>query len=848
MAVFYLPLAGTAGPRTGQNTGKELVAAFPKHFPPIYAVTQNEVPSGFGVEFMELVAERAKLKIRYQGLQSWPATMQAMRDGKADLIPNLGIIPGRENLFEFSKPYDRISISIFVPKSFPSINSLNDLSGMHVGVVHTNYAIQILDRHHSIVQVPYPSLGDLVAGLMDGEVEAVVYPESVFYAFTTKLGIVDSIKRTGEPLATVERAIAVHKGNTRLIAVLNTAIDQVLGSPEYRAVYDRWHPKAPPFWNTQRVVLLVVALLFVIGLAWSIYRFRLVKGMNRELDRSATFATAILDATSDGIVTLDDEGVITSMNAYAESIFDRDAEELYGEPITRLISREDSRRVLKHIAAVKALSSDIDPKASRSIECVALRGGTESFPVRLGIAAMTRDGRYNFVCTFHDESRTQQAEQRVDQLVNYDPLTGMLNLHGALNRLKATIEQSKEGVHCLCLGLTHLTQINSVYGREVGDQVLVRTGVIMGQLGVREIEGFQYVARNSGNRVMMVVAGTKPDFEALAGRIRSVMDRVEIPDGDKVLHMDVDFVIGAASYPQHAGTAYELIEHAEIAYLNAKHNAGNTIAMFSVDSKLEQSESERSFQRIKSALNSDRLMLHFQPIQDLESGTITRYEALLRMVDENGELIMPADIIPIAERFHLITQIDYKVLHLVLQQLSRLQRRHSDIRISMNLSAVHLADSKLYDAIEQSVAVHGGNRENLIFEITETAALQNYTSAREFMNRLKGFGVRFALDDFGVGFTSFAQLRALPVDIVKIDGMFIRELDHDSEDQVLVRAISDVAHSLGKEVVAEFVENEAILQHLKEYGVDYAQGYYIGRPDPDLFVDSHNSATAASGS
>ena len=378
VAAFCLSIAETTEAKARQKTEKQLVAVFPSHFPPIYTLTQNKLPSGFGVEFMELVAERTGLKIRYQGTQSWRATVQAVKDGKADLIPNLGIIPDREGLFDFSKPYDRLSISIFVPQSVQGINSLNDLSGMHVGVVYTNYAIQILDRYHSIVQVPYPSLGDLVAALLDGEVSAVVYPESVFYAFTTKLGIADKFKRTGEPVATVERAIAIRKGNPRLLAALNTAVDQVLNTPEYRAIYDRWHPKAPPLWNTQRVLVLVAALLFLFGLAWSIYRFRVVKGMNRELDRSATFANAILDATSDGIVTLDDAGVITAMNSYAESIFDRDVEDLYGEPVTRLISREDSRRVLKHIAAAKSPSSGIDPDASRSIECIALRGGAES--------------------------------------------------------------------------------------------------------------------------------------------------------------------------------------------------------------------------------------------------------------------------------------------------------------------------------------------------------------------------------------------------------------------------------------------------------------------------------------
>jgi EAL domain-containing protein (putative c-di-GMP-specific phosphodiesterase class I) len=202
---------------------------------------------------------------------------------------------------------------------------------------------------------------------------------------------------------------------------------------------------------------------------------------------------------------------------------------------------------------------------------------------------------------------------------------------------------------------------------------------------------------------------------------------------------------------------------------------------------------------------------------------------------------MPNDFIPAAERYGLIGRIDYRVLELAFSHLAAFEDSPEKISLAINLSAAHIGNDALARFLETLFETGAVSAKNIIFEITETTALQNLGKARAFMDPLKALGCRFALDDFGVGFTSFAQLRELPVDIVKIDGMFVRELPHKPQDQALVKSITDIAHSLEKQVVAEFVENAEILGLLDEYGVDYAQGYHIGKPAPELLSASVGS-------
>jgi EAL domain-containing protein (putative c-di-GMP-specific phosphodiesterase class I) len=219
---------------------------------------------------------------------------------------------------------------------------------------------------------------------------------------------------------------------------------------------------------------------------------------------------------------------------------------------------------------------------------------------------------------------------------------------------------------------------------------------------------------------------------------------------------------------------------------------------------------------------------------DIKSAKVKHHEVLIRMRNpDNGELTMPGKFIEIAEQAGLINRIDHYVMQRAINKLAELQKIGMDITFSINLSGAIADDPLLIPMLKQFIKRSGVRPEGLIFEITETAAVSNLQQAKKMMVAIKSLGCQFALDDFGVGFSSFSYIRELPVDIIKIDGIFIKDLDKNADDQLFVKALIDVAKGMGKKTTAEFVENADILDLLKEFGVDHAQGYHVGRPRPE---------------
>jgi EAL domain-containing protein (putative c-di-GMP-specific phosphodiesterase class I) len=232
--------------------------------------------------------------------------------------------------------------------------------------------------------------------------------------------------------------------------------------------------------------------------------------------------------------------------------------------------------------------------------------------------------------------------------------------------------------------------------------------------------------------------------------------------------------------------------------------------------------------RVREALREDRLLLYIQPIVRLSDSVVQHYEVLLRLRDEAGQVVPPGAFLPSAERFGLMPAIDRQVV----RQALALLREQPDLRLFVNLSGASLADELLLDEIEARVVAASLAPERLAFEITETVAMDSPTRARHWMRRLRQAGCHFALDDFGIGFSSFAYLQQLPADYVKIDGSFVRDLDSNATNRALVQAITAVAHALGKETIAEWVENESTATILRDLGVEHGQGYLWGRPEP----------------
>jgi EAL domain-containing protein (putative c-di-GMP-specific phosphodiesterase class I) len=238
--------------------------------------------------------------------------------------------------------------------------------------------------------------------------------------------------------------------------------------------------------------------------------------------------------------------------------------------------------------------------------------------------------------------------------------------------------------------------------------------------------------------------------------------------------------------------------------------------------------------RLLEALDRDELQLVYQPIVSVAGGHVHHYEVLVRMRESNGSLVAPGKFIPAAEQFGFIQRVDQQIVRKAIRNLAELPPEQANVGFSINLSGLSVSSQGMYDLIEREVHESGVDPARITFEITETAACEQLNNAIEFIQKIRQLGCKVSLDDFGVGFSSFSYLKHLRADIIKIDGSFIRDIHNNNADQLFVKALVDVARGMGMRTIAEFVENEQVFQRVRALGVDYVQGYYLGKPQTGL--------------
>ncbi|MFT7413810.1 MAG: EAL domain-containing protein (putative c-di-GMP-specific phosphodiesterase class I), partial [Methylophagaceae bacterium] len=296
--------------------------------------------------------------------------------------------------------------------------------------------------------------------------------------------------------------------------------------------------------------------------------------------------------------------------------------------------------------------------------------------------------------------------------------------------------------------------------------------------------------------------------------------------------------IGLLEFPLANLSIDELISNADLAMYQAKAIGKNTWHQFHIDDEARSQLETRVLwkQKIVDALENNRFIFYYQPIMNIRKRTVSHYEMLIRMQDADGTIHPPFTFIQVAEDTGLINGIDHLVLQHGIYKQAELDAKGLETSLSINLSGHAVDDKLLFPLVKRLLDDSNVNPESLIFELTETAAVADIIQAKQLMVQLNQLGCRFSLDDFGTGFASFRYMRELPVDIVKIDGSFITNLAENPDDQLFVKALVDVARGMGKKTVAEFVENAETLALLHAFGVDYAQGYYIGKPQP-YFLD-----------
>ena len=379
------------------------------------------------------------------------------------------------------------------------------------------------------------------------------------------------------------------------------------------------------------------------------------------------------------------------------------------------------------------------------------------------------------------------------------------------------------------LGLDQFKLINKKHGHNVGDAVLKRCADELKKV-VREHE---FLARIGGDEFAILTHNIDLEhIEIPAQRLLNAVSSIPFELNKQTFFLTAS--LGVASLPHHAKDVEGLLAHADSAIYHAKNAGKNTWKFYDPDYECsEKSNQQMSWnKRIKYALDNGLMQFHFQGIFHAVDHSLAHLEVLLRMKDISNpdKLIMPSEFIPIAEKSNLIITLDRFVVNAGITLLARSERIPP---LAVNVSGRSMEDNDFAYYIVRQVESSGINPNRLLIELTETAAVSDLHDAQHFIDVLIRAGCRVCLDDFGVGFSSFAYLKHLNADVIKIDGMFIRDLLTDKDNQIFVKAIVDIARSMGKTTVAEFVEDKATLDMLYDFGVDWIQGYYLGKPCPN---------------
>ncbi len=424
--------------------------------------------------------------------------------------------------------------------------------------------------------------------------------------------------------------------------------------------------------------------------------------------------------------------------------------------------------------------------------------------------------------------------EKVSYQASHDALTDLINRRQFEDMLEECVarKSSQDSHHALCfLDLDQFKVVNDTAGHVAGDELLRQ----LARLLKSHLRSGDVLARLGGDEFAVLMENcTSEQALRKAEEIRKLVEGYRFPWDDNIFAVGVS--IGITEINHQTYRSLDVLKQADIACYAAKEAGRNRVHIFKDDDKLlkERSGEMHSVTRIKKALEEDRFTLYVQPIKAVGKALEgSGYEILLRMVDDNGDLLPPGAFLPAAERFNLISQVDHWVVDHAFSWMCEHPRELAGISgFSINLSGQSLGDDSLLGSIIRQLKSGVIPAKKIKFEITETAAIANLSNANIFIAALKEFGVQFALDDFGSGLSSFGYLKNLQVDYLKIDGMFVKDMLDDPIDRAMVKSINDIGHVMNMATIAEFVENDEILHLLAEMEVDYVQGYGIGKPVP----------------
>ncbi|QDQ27092.1 EAL domain-containing protein [Chitinimonas arctica] len=541
--------------------------------------------------------------------------------------------------------------------------------------------------------------------------------------------------------------------------------------------------------------------------------------------------TALLSAMRFGVLFVDNDNIVIFHNPAFKTLWlIDDSTPIIDKPIGQVLQTALNRPAhydfATHLEASEAMATmdvypgDLSMNDGRIVtqHCYSVRDETGIYTGRLWV--------------YEDVTQEHILNERMVFLAERDALTGLYNRHAFQEQLAAMLteaERNQEGLAVLYFDLDEFKYVNDTFGHGAGDELLKRVAQDISA----QVRRNEFFARLGGDEFAILVPSCdEAEASHLAARIVASVSSIQLNVDNQPLRLSSS--LGVALYPLHAEQAEELVAHADTAMYHAKSAGKATWRMYQAERDASREIVNRLTwnERIQQALENDGFVLYFQGIYEARTLEVAHLEALVRMKDPNnpGQIIPPGHFIPHAEKSGKILDIDRWVLGETIRLLAANPAMPS---VAVNISGRSFDETSLPNFISDMLCDYDVPPERLMVELTETAAVSDMRDAQRFIEALRATGCTVCLDDFGAGFSSFAYLKHLKAHVLKIDGLFIRDLPRDHDSQVFVKGMAAIARDMGKKTVAEFVENEETLLMLVEFGVDMVQGYYLDKPSPD---------------
>jgi len=548
-------------------------------------------------------------------------------------------------------------------------------------------------------------------------------------------------------------------------------------------------------------------------------------------------ALVTLESIADGVITTDTDGWVEYLNPVAEQLTGWTTATARGLPMQAILRMvdENSRKLAPNPIEM-VLREERTIEATSTILLV--RNDGAEIPIMQSAAPIrARSGEISgVVLVLHDVSRERQYVAKLSYQASHDSLTGLINRGEFERRLNLALKSAAQlGRHhaVMYLDLDQFKVVNDTCGHAAGDQLMRQVSAVL----QRRLREGDTLARLGGDEFGVLLENCAPD------------NALRIADGLRQTVMECHFTwearsftigvsIGLVNIENGMFTLTDVLSAADAACYMAKEKGRNRVQVYHAeDSELSTRHGEMEWiGRLQKALEEDRFVLYAQDIAALDPAHKLQdhCEILIRMLDERGELVPPMAFIPAAERYNLMPSIDRWVIRNAFAIIARLQaEKDAGLGIfAINLSGASIGDERFLDYVREQFTQFAVSPQSICFEVTETAAIARLDKATDFINQLKSLGCLFSLDDFGAGMSSFAYLKHLPVDFLKIDGGFVKDMADDPIDRAMVEAINSVGHVMGKKTIAEFVDGDRVIRLLREMGVDYAQGYGVAKPRP----------------